>query len=349
MNLTTLRTSPGSYAERAHTLRAACGYASARRARSGSKPFIDFQVHGSELASLVAELRPQHRPTRVRDGLRHPRSLELRRADIAYNDQCVLPRNPRGDDVDVMLARVGDLCVDSLHSTLLSRSLCRSQGARIAAIVFWCRDRETTATDGQIAKAEVDADHAGAGICVRSNLARHSEVPAPAGVLNERSNFGDTGNLARQPEPISLAPINNRITIKSESLAPKWYPAQAFLCRAPVRTATDLVATLREYATDLADGVGQNPEFMGGSYRQCGEVKVARPSPAPTLGVALRLAEIVPNEINRSRVRLQAAPRRAVFDPKLVGEEHVRNLAKQRIRSKARSALSRIPAPDPRP
>src|SRR5258708_2187466 len=74
----TCRTHPSPYSKRAHTFRTTAGNFPAARARLGREPLVDVQVHNPVPAGFVAELRPEHRPAGVEDGLRHPRLRQPR-------------------------------------------------------------------------------------------------------------------------------------------------------------------------------------------------------------------------------------------------------------------------------
>lgn len=108
-----------SYSKRAHTFRTAGGDFPAARARLGSPSFVGFKEHGPVPTGFVTELRPQHTPARIQDGLRHLGFCELGRADIAYDDQGVFAGYPRRRLVKLMFARVGDLGMDRADAALV--------------------------------------------------------------------------------------------------------------------------------------------------------------------------------------------------------------------------------------
>jgi hypothetical protein len=327
MNLPALGTSPSPYAKPAHTFRAAGGNASAGRARLGSESFIDFQIHGSELASFIAELRPQRRPAGVRDGFRHSRSLEPRRADIADNDQSIFTRYPRGCDVQMMLSGVGDLSGDRLCPARLPGALGGAQSHFVALIKLWSGDGKAVAAHRQCLQAKVDANHSDAGIGLRLNLANEREVPAPASVLYEGTDLRLPYYIARKPQPVTLATINNGIAFKANRSAPKRNPSQAFFHRAPTRAAARLRSAFGEYPAHLADGITKNAKVFVRARGQINELKMARPLTPPFLRVALRLGEVIPDIVDGPRVRRETGTTGAIFDPEFVGEEHNGNLA----------------------
>lgn len=94
-----------SYSKRAHTFRTTVGNTPAARARLGSPSFIDFNKSRPVPSGFVSELRFQHSPACIQDGLRHLGFDELGGADISDDDQGVLAGNPRCRLVKVMFAR----------------------------------------------------------------------------------------------------------------------------------------------------------------------------------------------------------------------------------------------------
>lgn len=327
MNLAALRASPSSYAERAHTFRAARGNAPASRARLGSESFIDLQIHSSMLASFVLELVSQHRPASVEDGFRHLRSLEVGRADIADNDQSVFTRDPSGRDVKMMPSGIGNLGVDRLRTFLFTSALSGTNRRFVAPIVFRRRNRETIATHGETFETQVDTDHSDAGVGLRLNFACQREVPASAGILNEGSNLGLADDFAREPEPISLSTINHRIAIKSDSAAPKRNPPEALFLGPPPRTFTRADSAFDENAAHLADCLRHDAEFTRAAGGQICEVEMAGPPASPLHRLPLDIGTVIPDEIHGSCVRLKAGAATAVFDAEFVGQEHAGNLA----------------------
>src|SRR5215470_12300771 len=118
-------------------------------------------------------------------------------ADIADDDDAVLPSNPRGFLVKLMSARVGDLGVDRLDALL-------ALGARkrrlVPAVVTKRWNARAIAARRKCLKPEIDADRPAAGWKIVRDRTLEADVPSPSRILDERASLELSFNLPRHPE-----------------------------------------------------------------------------------------------------------------------------------------------------
>jgi putative transposase len=290
------------YSKRAHTFRTAVGDFPAARARLGSPSLVGFKEHGSVPAGFVTELRPQHAPARIQDGLRHPGLDEFGRADIADDDQGVVADDPRRRLVELMFARVGDLGVDRADAALVTGALLDRERCLVLAVVAQGRDGRAVAQCGRRLQTKIDTDRAVAGQQIICDLALENNIPSAARVLDKAAGFESLWDIARLPEPEPALEVRDLWPIDLHSARDKRHPPERPLgakAGAEARTFALGVARGCELAADRLHGVGVQPEQRATAGAELDQVVGAEPRLAPTLGLALRRHAEVPNLIGR--------------------------------------------------
>ena len=104
-----------------------------------SQSFVNFDKTRLVPSGLVGKHVSQHRPSCVAYGFRHTRLGKFGGADIADDDDAVLPSNPRGFLVKLMSARVGDLGVDRLDALLTPGALGARKRRLVPAVIIYPR------------------------------------------------------------------------------------------------------------------------------------------------------------------------------------------------------------------
>ena len=307
MRRTATRASPVSYSKRAHTFRTAVGDFPAARARSGSPSFVGFDVNSPVPAGFVAELRTQHAPTRVQDGLRHLGFRELGRADIADDDQGVFADKPRRRLVKLVFARVGDLGVDRANAAFVSCPLRNGKRGLVLAIVAKCRDGRAIAQRGERLKPEIDANAPVAGRQIVRDLALENDEPSPARILGKAPGLDALGKVAGFPEPEPALEISHLRAVDLDGARDKRHPAERALrseAGPEARTSSLGVTRCGELAADRLHGVRMHPEQRAAAGAEFDQVEGAWPFddaarfPAG-FGLALSGDTEVPNLIGR--------------------------------------------------
>lgn len=269
-----------SYSERAHTFRTAVGDFPAARARSGSPSFVGFDVNSSVPAGFVAELRTQHSPARVQDGLRHLGFREFGRADIADDDQSVFADKPRRRLVNLVFARVGDLGVDRADAALVSGPLRNGKRGLVLAVVAKRRDGRAITQRGECLKTQIDADAPVAGRQIVRDLALENHEPSPARILGKAPGFDALGKVARFPEPEPALEVSHLQPVDLDGARDKRHPAEGALwaeAGAKARTLALGVARRSELAADGLNGVRVQPEQRATAGAELDQVEGTRP------------------------------------------------------------------------
>ena len=304
MRATTARASPVPYSERAHTFRTAVGDFPAARARSGSPSLVGLNVNSPVPAGFVAELRTQHSPARIQDGLRHLGFRELGRADIADDDQGVFADKPRRRLVKLMFARISDLGVDRADAAFVSGPLRNGKRGLVFAIVAKRRDGRAVAHRGERLKPQVDANAAGTGRQIVRDFALENDIPSPPRVLREAAGFeAIKRDFASMPEPESALKVGHLRPGNLHGARNKRHPSERTLwteAGAEARAALMQIARRGELAADRLDSIRVQPEQRTAARAELYQVVSAWPTdrqaslPAP-LGFALRGNAEVPN------------------------------------------------------
>lgn len=326
---------PASYSKRAHTFRAAGGNGPASRARLGSESFIGLNKRSSVPAGLIAEHRSEHRPTCIRDGLRHPRLFQAGHIHIADNDQGVFARNPGTRFVQLIATRVRDLGMDGLNPTPIPGPLGGRQSVLIFPIVLERRNSFAVAARRQRLEAKVYSDAPVSSRQSFLDLALECDVPTPARILDKRSRLDRAAKIARLPETEFLAvPCDDAVSGFDEA-ASEWNPSQRSLgtpACPELWSAANTESRSCKNPANLAHRFGANTQFCARAAAQSCQVEVAWPFPVAAslplaFGLALSFAAKVPDKIDGARVCLKALPARRIFDAKFIGQNHAEIVA----------------------
>jgi len=318
------------YSKRAHTFRTAVGDFPAARARSGSPSFVGLNVNSPVPAGFVAELRTQHSPARIQDGLRHLGFRELGGADIADDDQGVFADKPRRRLVKLVFARVGDLGVDRTDAALVTGPLRNGKRGLVLAIVPKRRDGRAIAQRGERLKPEIDADAAIAGRQIVRDLALENDEPSPARILGKAPSLDALGKVAGFPEPEPALEIGQLRPVDLHRARDKRHPAEGALgaeAGAEARTLALGVTRRGELAADGLNGVRVQPEQRTTAGAELDQVKGARPfddAACFPAGFSLALSgdAEVPNLIGRVGVPGKVFASGCVLDTVFETEHH---------------------------
>lgn len=333
MRRTAIRTFPEPYSQSCDTFRAAdC---TAVRTGCGSPSFVGFNVARPVPAGLVAEHAAEHRPSGVKNRLGHPCLGERGAAHIANDDQSVFPRNHRGLLMEMVQPRVRNLRVDRSNTASVVSSRSARQRRLVPSIVLKVGNQFAVARCGKALDTKIDPNLAGTSRSIFADFKLNRDVPATAGIPIEGSGFEFRvfGDAATQPQSIPALSENKSVTPKS--VGPGGVdgnPAKAFLSCSPARAAPQTIPALREAMAYRRDCIRMKTEFRRAASERR-EIKGRGPagfraSDPSSLGLALNLAAVVPDEIDRRRLLLQRALRGsgAVLDAIAVGENHLAGL-----------------------
>lgn len=325
-----LGTRPVPHSKRAHTFRAAIGYAPAARTRLGSPSFVGFDVLSVVPSGFVSKLTTQYRPTGVVHRLCHPCLGQAGRTDVSDNDQRVLPSYLGGPLMEVMTPGVGYLGVDSLDAALVVGSLCDSELFFVLPVVLQGREFAPITASGDGLEAKVDTDLAVSSRLVLFNLALESDVPAPPCILGEASGLKLTCQFAVFPEPEVLLEVDGFVAPYPDRARDEGNPAQSAprtTTGAEARAPSKLVSRSYELAADGLHRVRVQAQLGGASSAQADEIVGSRPSDvhpalAALLCLALHIAAVVPNEVHSLRVAVEVLAGGGVFDAVFERQDH---------------------------
>ena len=121
MHDTTAHTRPRSHSKVLQSFRtAAC---QTRRTDLGRTTFIDIHEHSAVPQGFIAEHGPQRTPSGIQHGFRHPRSCQCGAADVADNDQSIVPNESSRDQMQIVAPPVDDFRVDRFRPLVSSSPL----------------------------------------------------------------------------------------------------------------------------------------------------------------------------------------------------------------------------------
>ena len=304
---TTARTFPMPHLQTCDTFRAA----ECKTLRTGcrSQSFVNFDKTRLVPSGLVGKHVSQHRPSCVAYGFRHTRLGKFGGADIADDDDAVLPSNPRGFLVKLMSARVGDLGVDRLDALLAPGALGARKRGLVPAVVTKRWNARTIAARRKRLEPEIDADRPAAGWKIVRDLTLEADVPSPSRILDERASLELSFNLPRHPEAELAFEVDGHRAIHLQGRWDKRNPSK-FAARTgtgPEPRASSLgIARRNELPANRLNRIGVQSKIGGGPRAQLDQVERGRPAglhsrpPAP-LRFSLDLAAIVPYIIHRAR------------------------------------------------
>ena len=342
MGRSAVRTFPAPYSQTCDTFRAT--EATALRAGYGSVSFVGLDVYGPVPSGFVAELCTQRRPARIRDGLRHLRSLELSGADIADNDQRIFSGDFGRPLMQMVTPRVRDLGMDRARTTLVVRALSHSQRRLVLPIVLQGGNSRAVAACRERLEAEVDADRSIANRPILRNFALKCRVPAAAGILYEGARPNLTFDRTREPKPILTTQISYFVAANSHRSRDERYPPKSAARTAACPEAGMIshgIARMNEPATRGIHCVGVQPKYCRTSSAQPDQIEFARKARRNasfplSLSLTLDIAAIIPHLIHRTGVSCQRPGCPSIFDAVSVRKNHRR---KSRIQANQKQQI----------
>jgi hypothetical protein len=321
-----------SYSKRAHTFRTADGNCPAARTRLGSPSFVGFNKTRSVPAGFIFEHVPQHRPACIQNGFSHPRLGKLCGADIADNDKRVFRSNLAAGLVELILANISNLGVDSFDAALVTSALCNGECNLVFAIVLQGGNSIAVAACGEHLQPEVNSYLAVASWQIVSNFTLETNIPATTSVLGKAARpDGVVGNVPRFPEMEFALEVDNMRAFKANSTLDKWEPSEGALgatTSAETRGVPSSVARDYKLFADLADRIGVQPKLCRATRSQFDEIEVRRPAALRCarlvigFNLALDFTTVVPNKIDRTRVSVEILPDCRILDPVLESQNH---------------------------
>jgi hypothetical protein len=317
-----VRTLPAPYSKRAHAFRAAHGNGPASRARLGTVSLVGFDVPRLPSGSFVAQHVSEARPARIVHGLGKPCSTQAGGVHIADDDQRVIGSNPRRLLMKMVPARIGDLRRYGADTLAVLGALGRSERDFVLPEYPRCRNLLAVAERGKVFQPDVNPDCASAPLEVVSNFGHECDVPAPSGVLNERSDLEQALNVSGLPKAIAALPISHSAALKLNGALREGYPAKRPVAGAKARATAVSLPACHELANDRVHRVGMQVEQFARAGGQHRKIEVAGPacrsaSSMAALRFLLGSDAEVPNLIARPRVTNERLARRRVLDPVL--------------------------------
>ncbi len=279
---------------------------------------------------LVGEHAAEHRPARVRHRFGQTCLGELGCVDITDDDQAVISGEHAADPVQIVLSRVGDPGVDCPDAPFVAGTLLHGEPFLVFAIVPQGREFPAVAACRQMLQSEVNADFPVACWQVVGDIALERGIPAAAGVLREASGLELAAKIAGFPEMELALEVDDVRAVDFHGARDKRYPA-----RCPLRAEASAepgafmpgVTRRRELTAYRLHRVAVQTEIGGGAGAQFDQVEGAGPAHGATgdpsgLRLALDLAAVVPDEVARTGMAVEAFVDRAVLDAVLVCENH---------------------------
>ena len=299
----------------------------------GSPSLVGFNIPSPVPIFLIAELAAQHRPARIKNGLRHSGLREFGRADVANDDQCVVSSDTRGLLMQMVAPGVGDLGVERLDAARVVGALRDGERGLVSAVMLEGEDRGSIAADGKRLQAEIYADLTGARRQLVGDLALKRDIPAAPRILAEGTSLELTGDLAGLPEVELALEVDDVRAIDLQSARDKRDPPKGSLgATTGTKPGAPLVQIARsdELAAYSLHAVGVQAELGGAACAQLDQVEGGRPAHSkaslPTaLSLALDLAAVVPDLIGRPGEAVEVLADRGVLDAVFERQHHASN------------------------
>ena len=300
------------------------GNATAFVAGLGTPSFVDFREQHLRLMAFVLKHRSERRPASVQDGLRHLGFCQAGRVHVADEDCPVLVNEACRNLVQVILAAVGNLGVNSLHPLLVVRALrYRKRWLKVAV--------ETLRLDGfsirhncEALQAEIDADRRRTSALDARNLNRAVDVPVTFGILIEAACADPRAirKLTRQPHVVPLLAKHKGAIFERDVAGVERDPSEG-LPATPFQAALLVCApgffVLHAHALHR---VRVQVQHGCCASRKATKIVPAGPFLAPLQGVLLRFVTEIPAQIDRARLPIQLGCM-LVFHPELVSNKHI--------------------------
>ena len=329
MNRATMHTRPHSLIQTWETFRAR--YATASGAGLGRKSLGHLNVLNPVPHGFIAEHFLEGVPACIGNGLCQRHLFQGRGFDVAHDDFSVTLHKRRRLLVKVMLARVLNLGMDGLDAAAISGALRGRQLSCVACRMTGVLDLATVRQGCQGSQAKVYPHRARAGREHVLDFAKYVEIPAPSRILGERAALDGPFKGARFPQAKPALQVNSVFSVPYNR-APRvhGHPSERFAA-SPAGSPPMGVSAHGKLSADRSDCIAVQPKFAASPGGGVDQVNPRRPLLAPRLSVPLRLATVVPDEIDGPRVGLKMFRRRGVFNAVAIGKKHAENIAFWRI------------------
>lgn len=310
MHTSTPRTNPIPYSKACDTFRPRIGQSAAIRAGLGCIALVHFFKPRAMLNSLVRQLSSEGRPPSIKNRLSHGGLGKSGGVHVANRNVIKLSHDAGAELVEKVMPSGSVLCVNSLFSPFLVRTLGHGQGLFCASVYALSLDFLPSGKRGEFFQAEINANapHRLTRLN-RYSLYFNHDIQEPVSTTVARKvgaildlSFGqraaaeDAKSVPGKPESIPLA-------LQVSPL--EWNPSSGFLS-AIAQVRAFLLAT--GSGVLVADGVDRPPiqaqltPAPGGELIQ---VKPGMPVPAESQRIFLPVIAKVPDEINRPTLPIQ--------------------------------------------
>ena len=334
VGLAAIRANPVSYSKRTQPFRAASGYTPASRARLGTVTLGYDAHHAACRNRLIRQHAAKHRPAGVVNGFCHPCPGQFSRAYVSNVNLPVMPHEPVRHDVEEMLSPIGNLCRQRPGADLLTPPLKYAELLVFLPVEPRCSDLKAVGQGNQGFQAEINTEPRRVALLRFRQLDLDVDVPTTTGVGRELPGLrlAVIRDLPRQPKVIAASKDRQLAAFELGGTFEigERDKVQVILEGSQARRSREAgVSGIAELAAHGIDRVGVNAEVFGDATAEVGEVERAgaldrRTCFPPSLGLPIDLAAVIPEEINRSRLRAERSACRfgGVFDAISVGENH---------------------------
>ena len=325
---------PSSLRQTCDTFRPRRRKASTRRTGLGSIGFIDDAEPSPVRNRFVTKELSEHRPASVGYRLRHSGFLQGRRTDVADDNVPVPPGDLGTLDVEKMPTLPADLGLQASRPPLLAAPLMQREFFLGRAVKLRRLDLGPVAQGGERLEAEINTD---CWAILRTDIGQFDlnvDKPAPLAVAGKVPGLWNSvlRDWPRQPQTVGSAQEAQRVTVQSGrplEVAERNPIEIAFEGTETRRPGKSLMPRIGKLGADRVHRVGMDTQFLGGTTAETSEIKAGRTlnlhaGAIPPRSLAVDLTEIVPDEVDRSRLSAKrpAGSPIPVLDAIAVVEDH---------------------------
>jgi hypothetical protein len=337
MRSSAVRTGPMSYCQPANTSRF-CAAASRAAARAGlrSPTLGDDFAFAAKRNRFVRQHVAQHSPTRVPHRFCHVGFCDFKGTDISDVNLRVITHNLGGENVEEVISPIGDLSVKCSRTNLLAPRPEKRKFGFLRPIMPRCSYFFASRESSKYFQTQINTDCRTGSLLRIRQFHYNIDIPTTSGISRKVPAFrlAIFRQRARVPYAIlSLAEYQRSIiklyACKNESCYGN--PVQIPLITTETwRFWERCFASVSEFLANSVYSVGMQSEFFGHTATKIAEIKSCWSSyvsaSLPSIGgLAVDLAAIIPDEINRTSLSAERSARRrtSVFNSVAVCEKHV--------------------------
>lgn len=341
------------YSKICDTFRPRRGEISTRRTDLGTQSFGNDFARCSRRNRLILKHRAQHGPAGVGHRFCHVRPLEPGRADISDNDPVMGLHQVGGDLVQEILSLVCDLCCEGARTDLLATALVEREAVFGTPVERRHFDLIAVGQGGERLQPQVNADLGTDGARLRRlRLDLDVGIPSATGVSGKAPRLESASFWDGAGKPEVIVPLQERELVPGQlrgaAEVGERHPVQiAFEGPEARRIRECRLPSIRELLANRVNRIGMNPEFLGDTTAEISQVEGRRALDiAPGLplrcGLPIDLAAVVPNVIDRSRLRSKrsACRTRSIPDAVSVGQNHDANIGERNFLRHLKEAVS---------